>query len=264
MSCPDWLCAAAFVPGFVVGFAVAGALIAIAQTAWRRRQQRHASRPSPPCDQERYRDTLTGLPNRAFFLARGDALWRAAQRAQDEQHSAVVFVLEIDFFQRIPDRYGAAAGEAVVIDVAQRLRQSLREDDLIVRWGDAQFLLYSARSRYDSLPPLATRIVNALAKTPLPYRGDTIQLTASIGYALVPMALPTPPPLHLDDAIRLADAALYLAQTHGRNCAIGVRRVLALNAGKDALFTDLHASWYRGDVELLVTAGWRIPLAAEW
>ena len=85
-------------------------------------------------------DPLTGLANRRHFQAAIKSL------SSGEGLAASVFLIDIDHFKRINDSYGHAAGDAVLVDIAGRLREAVREDDLLVRWGGEEFLIVT-RSR---------------------------------------------------------------------------------------------------------------------
>ena len=110
--------------------------------------------------------------------------------------------------------------------VAHRLRDTLRETDMIVRWGGEEFLVFVRATSPDKLAEIAvSRSCAAVAAEPIVYQGNRIRVTASIGYAPMPL-----PPENITNtrerAIGLADMALYMAVSwDGRNCAYGIRRL---------------------------------------
>ncbi len=202
------------------------------------------------------RDPLTALYNRRFFQNFiGDAEVRGDRRRADAQTIEALLLIDLDHFKEINDRYGHAAGDAVLVDVAGRLRETLRETDMIVRWGGEEFLVFVAATQADRLDEIATRIMDAVAAQSFLYQGARIPITASVGF--VPMPLPPrTDPLPWERAIALADMALYLAKMHGRNRGYGIRELVdAENETLAAVERDLEAAWRDGYVDLHVLAG---------
>ncbi|HEY1129355.1 MAG TPA: GGDEF domain-containing protein [Roseateles sp.] len=202
-------------------------------------------------------DPLTGLANRRHFQAAIKSLSGAGGLA------ASVFLIDIDHFKRINDSFGHAAGDAVLIDIAGRLRQAVRDDDLIVRWGGEEFLVV-ARSREGLFAPqLAQRLLDLIGGRPVQQEGRDIPVTASIGF----ISLPVPPHglnLTWERAIDLVDTVMYLAKAHGRNKAYGVERIDALDPLAAAQLTArLEAAWGEGRVGLQVLNGPGTARAAE-
>jgi diguanylate cyclase (GGDEF)-like protein len=211
--------------------------------------------------QQSSRDPLTALYNRRHFQEFIRDLPTPTDRRRGPGESAVqaLLLIDIDHFKQINDRHGHAAGDAVLMAVAQRLRDTLRETDMIVRWGGEEFLVFVPVAPIDRMDEIVLRIMNAVGAEPIGYMGHDIHVTASIGY--LPMPLP-PDNLRLnwDGAIRLVDKALYMAKTQGRNRAYGIA---ALNArGSDpehGVKGDLETAWREGVVELRLLLG--MPIA---
>ncbi len=194
-------------------------------------------------------DPLTGLANRRHFQAAIKSL------SSGEGLAASVFLIDIDHFKRINDSFGHAAGDTVLIDIAGRLRQAVRDDDLIVRWGGEEFLIV-ARSREGMFAPqLAQRLLDLIGSRPVLQDGREIPITASIGF----VSLPVPPHglrLSWERAIDLVDTVMYIAKAHGRNKAYGVERIDAEDALAAAQLTArLEAAWSEGLVGLQVLNG---------
>jgi diguanylate cyclase (GGDEF)-like protein len=209
------------------------------------------------------RDPLTALYNRRFFQNYiGDAEVRGERRRADGQSIEALLLIDLDHFKEINDRHGHAAGDAVLVDVAGRLRETLRETDMIVRWGGEEFLVFVAAAQADRLDEVATRIMDAVAAQPFVYQGARIPITASVGF--VPMPLPPrTDPLPWERAIALADMALYLAKMHGRNRGYGIRELVDTdNETLAAVERDLEAAWRDGYVDLHVLAGGDSPRPA--
>ena len=194
-------------------------------------------------------DPLTGLANRRHFQAAIKSL------SGQDGLSASVFLIDVDHFKRINDSFGHAAGDVVLIEMAQRLREAVRDDDLIVRWGGEEFLIV-ARSREGVFAAqLAQRLLDLIGGKPVAYEGRDIHVTASIGF----VSLPVPPHglrLSWERAIDLVDTVMYLAKAHGRNKAYGVERIHAEDGLAAAQLTArLEAAWSEGRVGLMALSG---------
>ena len=154
-------------------------------------------------------DSLTGLPNRAFFEGRLNRSVRNAARQQD--HLALLF-LDSDHFKQINDTLGHAVGDEVLISVADRVRAQLREHDLVARLGGDEFavLLTPLQSREDA-ELIAEKIVASM-KLPVQLdSGRSIATSLSVGIAYYPDDGADPASL-----LNAADAAMYQAKRKRR------------------------------------------------
>ena len=154
-------------------------------------------------------DSLTGLPNRAFFEGRLNRSVRNAARQQD--HLALLF-LDSDHFKQINDTLGHAVGDEVLISVADRVRAQLREHDLVARLGGDEFavLLTPLQSREDA-ELIAEKIVASM-KLPVQLdSGRSIATSLSVGIAYYPDDGADPASL-----LNAADAAMYEAKRKRR------------------------------------------------
>lgn len=154
-------------------------------------------------------DSLTGLPNRAFFEGRLSRSVRNAERQQE--HLALLF-LDSDHFKQINDTLGHAAGDEVLISVADRVRAQLREHDLVARLGGDEFavLLTPLHSRQDA-EDIAEKIVASM-RLPLQLdSGRSIATSLSVGIAYYPDDGADPASL-----LNAADAAMYQAKRKRR------------------------------------------------
>ena len=204
------------------------------------------------------RDPLTALYNRRYFQDfMRDApvpLRTPAPRGAGRPVHALLLI-DIDLFKQTNDRFGHAAGDAVLVVIARRLRDTLRETDMIVRWGGEEFLVFVPSTSADKLDEIAARIMRAVALEPIVYQGNQIRVTASIGYA--PMPLP-PEDIHLpwERAVSLVDMALYMAKLHGRNCAYGIRKLRRSDDEAMArIERNLESAWANGMVEMHLEPG---------
>jgi diguanylate cyclase (GGDEF)-like protein len=194
-------------------------------------------------------DPLTGLANRRHFQAAIKSL------SGPQGLAATVFLVDVDHFKRINDSFGHAAGDAVLVEIARRLREAVRDDDLIVRWGGEEFLIVARTREGLFAPQLAQRLLDLIGGKPVPHEGRDIPATVSIGF----VSLPLPPHglrLSWERAIDLVDTVLYLAKAHGRNKAYGVERLEARDALAAAQLTArLEAAWTEGQVGLMALSG---------
>ena len=150
-------------------------------------------------------DSLTGLPNRAFFEGR---LIRALRSAAKSKEQLAVLYLDSDRFKEINDSFGHAAGDAVLVAVAERVRAQLREDDLVARLGGDEFaILLAPLHKLEDAQRIADKIIASM-DLPIPVPGNTQVLTSlSIGIAIYPDHGATPGTL-----LNAADAAMYQAK----------------------------------------------------
>jgi diguanylate cyclase (GGDEF)-like protein len=176
--------------------ALAQALAQLAGTQAGERHARHLAR----------HDSLTLLPNRAYFLERLDA--EAASLAARRQSLAVLF-LDLDDFKPINDRYGHDMGDELLRIVGVRLARSVRADDMVCRLGGDEFgcLLMDIEGPAQ-LVQLARKLMDAIA-APLQIGKCRLVVRPSIGIALGPAHGTTSA-----DLLRHADAAMYRAKRH--------------------------------------------------
>ena len=164
-------------------------------------------------------DFLTGLLNRRAFSERAERSWRQAQR---ERQALALVMMDVDYFKRFNDHYGHAAGDEALRAVGQVIgRQARRALDMTARYGGEEFggLWYGIEeAQAVSLLENIRSEVEALA---LPHAKSEAAgvVTLSIGLAYL---LPQPHQ-SLEDALRLADVALYLAKEQGRNRVVSKR-----------------------------------------
>ncbi|NIE76505.1 diguanylate cyclase [Pantoea sp. Ap-967] len=154
-------------------------------------------------------DSLTGLPNRAFFEGRLNRCLRNA--AQQQDHLALLF-LDSDHFKQINDSLGHAVGDEVLISVAERIRQQLREHDLVARLGGDEFavLLTPLHTREDA-ERIAEKIIASMRQAIQLDSGGHLTTSLSVGIAYYPDDGSTPASL-----LNAADAAMYQAKRKRR------------------------------------------------
>jgi diguanylate cyclase (GGDEF)-like protein len=156
------------------------------------------------------RDSLTGLYNRGYFLGQVGPLGdRGALRGL----GLAVFMIDIDHFKRINDTHGHETGDQVLREVAGVLRQSMRGDDLIARFGGEEFVAALPVSAPDQAAERAERIRASLAARRLLVGGRPLRVTVSIGVAYTPPGRQRSVPAML----AAADQGLYQAKNAGRD-----------------------------------------------
>ena len=155
-----------------------------------------------------HHDALTGLPNRAAFIARANTL--LAQAGERGQPLALLFI-DLDHFKRVNDSLGHPVGDTLLQTVAERILFTLREADLVARFGGDEFvLLLAGAASPAAVAEVAGKLLAAIGAT-LELAQASISVTPSIGVALFPEHGETPAEL-----IKHADTAMYQAKARGR------------------------------------------------
>ncbi len=156
-----------------------------------------------------FHDPLTGLPNRRLLRDRLEQVIRQVLRSGGR---AAVLYLDLDRFKRINDTLGHEAGDALLQEVARRLRLAVRQEDSICRVGGDEFVvLLREIDSAASAGRVAGKIIEAL-RQPMSLADVQVTATSSVGIALIP-----DDSSEADDAIRCADQAMYVAKQQGRN-----------------------------------------------
>lgn len=166
-----------------------------------------------------FTDVLTGWHNRRYLSVR---LVEELARAQRARSRIVCLMLDVDYFKRVNDTWGHAAGDAVLQELAHRIESQVRASDVAARYGGEEFVVLLPGTEVSSAALLAERIRAAISESPVALpSGDTITMTVSIGIAEVQ---PTPGDKDLktvgDSLIARADVALYAAKSAGRDQVI--------------------------------------------
>ena len=153
-------------------------------------------------------DPLTALPNRLFFM---DQLGRRLAHAQREGRQFALLVIDLDHFKLINDTAGHEAGDAVLRQAGERLRQCVRETDTVARLGGDEFtiVLPHVKSARDS--ELVAKHISEMMAAPFVVSGTEHFLNASIGIAHHPADGRT-----AEELLRNADTAMYRAKEGGR------------------------------------------------
>jgi diguanylate cyclase (GGDEF)-like protein len=159
-------------------------------------------------------DALTGLHNRRSFQEFVD---RELSRSARFSRPLSLVVFDIDHFKHINDRFGHLAGDSALQELAQRVRRSVRKEELLARYGGEEFALVLVECDRESGLAAAERIRRLVELEPFAFEGDVFPLTISLGVATT----------HGEEGLTVtalfqrADNCLYRAKRAGRNCVVG-------------------------------------------
>lgn len=153
-------------------------------------------------------DPVTNLINRRMMM----------NRIEDEKVKVdrggkpfTVVMVDIDNFKSINDAYGHDGGDFVLVQLAERIKLSLRKTDLVSRWGGDEFLFLLPETRLNEGAKVAEKVRDRIIKTPFVYRERDIQVTLTFGVSQCSMDV------GVGNVIRKADQALYLGKEMGKN-----------------------------------------------
>jgi diguanylate cyclase (GGDEF)-like protein len=220
-------------------------------------------------------DALTGLRNRRFLLQhvesdvamtlrRYDEWLKSGMPAPEANADMVFFMVDLDHFKAVNDTYGHAAGDLVLVQMRQRLREVFRDADHIIRWGGEEFLVIARGTSRADAPLLAERVRHAVAASAFELAdGVTLAKTCSIGFACFPFVPRQPRLLSWSQVVELADQCLYMAKRAGRDAWVGMHASGALQPAGffEHLMADLERAVRTGDVQLVQREG--VALLAE-
>jgi diguanylate cyclase (GGDEF)-like protein len=199
-----------------------------------------ATRISREREQLATHDTLTGLPNRMLFM---DRLEQSLIRAKRHQTLVGVMFIDLDRFKRVNDTLGHASGDRLICEVARRLRETVRADDIVARLGGDEFVVVI--SDVLALTPILQVVEKMLATVTEPYNldGHEIFSSCSIGVSVYPYDGTSSV-----DLLKYADTAMYHAKNSGRNrFQLYDAAMNAMAEERLQLETDLHYAQERGE-----------------
>jgi len=154
-----------------------------------------------------YRDELTELPNRRGATRQIEVL---LSRSRRHGHQLAVLLIDADHFKLVNDHYGHAVGDLVLRELAQRLRDRVRREDVVGRWGGEELIVALPETAPDAALAVAESVRAAIAGRPVEADGVAVQVTVSIGVAAWVGD-------RLDELLARADRALYDAKAAGRD-----------------------------------------------
>jgi diguanylate cyclase (GGDEF)-like protein/PAS domain S-box-containing protein len=155
-------------------------------------------------------DALTQLPNRVLLA---DRLHQAMVRAKRHGQPLAVAYLDLDGFKAVNDLYGHETGDLLLMELASRMKHSLREGDTLARLGGDEFVVVLLElADIEASEPMLTRLLEAAAQ-PVLLGEDMLQVSASVGVTFYPQA----DEVDADQLLRQADQAMYQAKLAGKN-----------------------------------------------
>lgn len=156
-----------------------------------------------------FHDGLTMLVNRARFL---DMLTAATGAARAKGRRFALYLVDLDHFKSVNDSFGHPSGDALLVEVSRRLRDTVRTTDVVARLGGDEFAIIAPVPSADDAARLASRLVAGVDR-PFVLNGLELRPSITVGAALAPDSSADPERL-----MALADHALYEAKAAGRNC----------------------------------------------
>lgn len=155
-------------------------------------------------------DLLTGILNHAEIL---NILEKELDRARRQNSNLAIIMGDLDHFKKVNDTYGHVAGDAVLVEVAARMKNNIRLYDSAGRYGGEEFLLVLPGCNTEEAIIIANRILESIGKDPVMFNNTHIVVTISLGVAVNWLGERTT----TTELVQLADAALYKAKQNGRN-----------------------------------------------
>ncbi|MFC3201071.1 GGDEF domain-containing protein [Alteromonas oceani] len=153
-------------------------------------------------------DALTNLPNRRGIQKFID---HEINRAKRQQEQLTLILCDIDRFKQVNDNYGHDGGDIALKHVADLFKEVIREQDGVARWGGEEFLFVLPTTNESNGVVLAEKIRETIQATPVQIKNTSLTITASFGVAQIHLEN------GLNNALSLADKALYRAKEKGRN-----------------------------------------------
>jgi diguanylate cyclase (GGDEF)-like protein/PAS domain S-box-containing protein len=189
-------------------------------------------------------DPLTGLPNRTLLA---DRLQQAMVRAERHGSTIAVLFIDLDGFKAVNDTHSHAVGDQLLVQVAQRMKRVMREEDTLARLGGDEFVaVLQDLETPDASKPVLERLLRAAAE-PVRVNGLELSVSASIGVVFYPQR----EAIEADQLQRQADQAMYQAKQAGKN------RYHLFDVERDRAIRDQHESLerirealYRGEFRL--------------
>jgi diguanylate cyclase (GGDEF)-like protein len=210
-------------------------------------------------------DQLTGLRNRRFFLQHVESDVALSLRGYDggepgSDSDLVFYMVDLDHFKEVNDRYGHAAGDTVLVQMKDRLREVFRESDYLVRWGGEEFLVLARATDRGGAHVVAERIRQAVSSRDfvLP-DGTPLARTCSIGFACYPFLPSHPRLMSWSQLVELADVGLYISKHSGRDAWTAVHAAAAAQPVElfARLVHQLGQCVERGEARIVTSLGER-------
>lgn len=172
-------------------------------------------------------DPLTGLKNRRFLMQNIESdvalVIRNYQNASyadrlPKEADFLMFLVDLDHFKSVNDKFGHAAGDAILVQIKQRLQKVFRDSDYLIRWGGEEFLIVARGTSRGRAEELAERVRQVVAEENFELEDELlISQTCSVGFACFPFVTAQPKAITWQDVVDIADIALYAVKHAGRD-----------------------------------------------
>lgn len=187
-------------------------------------------------------DQLTGLPNRVMLNDRVTYLLNSAQRNHE---SLAVMFLDLDHFKNINDTLGHTIGDQVLIEIAKRIKATIRDEDTVSRLGGDEFIMLFPNTDSNAALNIATKLIAAVSKASLIDQHELI-ITPSIGIALYPND-----GKDFETLLKNADTAMYRVKNDSRNNFHFFTQEMQLNLSRNLLLVNaLRHALERNELEV--------------
>ena len=180
-------------------------------------------------------DPLTKIHNRRFVYDQLSSIFekfakkKVTNPLQDQKRDASiknnimgVCLIDVDYFKKVNDTFGHKTGDEVLITVCDLLKNIIRDDDFIIRWGGEEFLIILNKTKLEYLEVFSQKVLSLFSTAKIPISDkNNIRITVSLGVTHMPLLLEyqSEECLSLEQIINVSDFALYQAKESGRNCA---------------------------------------------
>jgi diguanylate cyclase (GGDEF)-like protein len=154
-------------------------------------------------------DALTKTLNRRALFVRGEQEYRLARKYN---HDLTLILMDIDYFKKINDSYGHPAGDTLLFEIAQLVRNNIRKEDIFARYGGEEFAVLLRRSDTESSRLVAEHLMEKIRNHTFYVDNKNVTMTVSIGVSQL-----TPEHSSIETMISNADKALYQAKERGRD-----------------------------------------------
>jgi len=154
-------------------------------------------------------DSLTNVFNRRYYLKR---FKEELERSIKFKHTFSCLMVDIDYFKSFNDRYGHLVGDAILREISRTIQETIRQIDLLGRYGGEEFSVILSETDKDAAKPAAERIRKAIEEKHIKVYDEELKVTVSIGISTYPKDGKS-----IESLIDNADSALYLAKQQGRN-----------------------------------------------
>jgi diguanylate cyclase (GGDEF)-like protein len=212
-----------------------------------------------------FTDQLTGLPNRRMF---NDRLGHEIMRARRSRCSVVILFIDLDSFKEVNDSLGHHIGDILLIQTAQRLRDSVRDTDIVVRLGGDEFSVALCGLEDVTFAERIAEEILRIISAPFTLNGKNVYVTASVGIALYPKDGDT-----VADLLTRADQAMYAAKGAGKNIwkyfspnlqEESQRKMRIIAEVREALACDQFLLYYQPILDLKTSTVYKAEALIRW